>query len=66
MQLYVGIGTLIGTLITLISLVIYWPKNGHNWCQVCTIRRTEVVINTKRNHISAECDMQYHTTKTTI
>ena len=32
----------------------------------CTIRRTEVVINTKRNCISVECDMKYHSPKTTI
>ena len=32
----------------------------------CTICRTEVVINTKRNSISIECDMKYHSPKITI
>jgi hypothetical protein len=31
-----------------------------------TIYRTGIVINTKRNHISVECDMKYHSPKTTI
>jgi len=31
----------------------------------CTIERTEDVINTKRNRISVERDMKYHSPKTT-
>ena len=47
------------------SLVIYWPKNGHQCCQ-CAICRTEVVINPKGNRISVERDMKYHSPKITI
>jgi len=36
-----------------------WPP-GVSEIELC---RTEVVINTKRNHISAERDMQYHSPK---
>jgi hypothetical protein len=40
-------------------LTIYWPKNGHQWCQ-CTMCTTEVVNNMNRNPISVERDMKYH------
>jgi len=50
MQMYVGIVTLMAT----------------RGVRDCTICRTEVVNNIKRNHISAERDMQYRSPKTTI
>jgi hypothetical protein len=37
-----------------------------NGVRQCTVRRTEVVINTIRNYISAERDTKYHYPKITI
>jgi hypothetical protein len=45
------------------SLIIYWPQNGHQWCRQCTVHRMKVVINTKRYYISAECDTKCHSPK---
>ena len=39
------------------SLIIYWPKMATNCVRQCTLCRTEVVINTTGNHISAEHDI---------
>ena len=36
--------------------------NGVTHCTICS---TEDVFNTKRNHISVECDMKYHSPKLT-
>ena len=62
MQMYVGIVTLIN-LYVLSNLLAQMTTNGVRQCTVC---RTEVVINTKRNRTSVERDMQYHSSKTTI
>ena len=62
MQMYVGTVTLI-TLHVLSNLLAQkWPP----MVSECAICRTEVVINTKGNHISVERDMKYHSPKTTV
>ena len=63
MQMYVGIVTLI-TLHVLSNLLP--PKMATNAVRQCAICRTEVVNNTKGNHISVERDVKYHSSKTTI
>ena len=60
--MYVGIGTLI-TLHIISNLMV---QKGPSGVSEIALHAELNVINTKRNHISAEHDMQYHSTKTTI
>ena len=61
--MYVGTVTLI-TLHVLSNLLA--QKMATNGVRQCAICRSEVVINTKGNHISVERDVKYHSPKTTI
>ena len=60
--MYVAIVTLIN-LYVLSNLLAQMTTNGVRQCTVC---RTEVAINTRRNRISVERDTKYHSPKTTI
>ena len=59
--MYVGIVTLIT-----LHVLSTGPKMATNGVRQCAICRTEVVINTKGNHISVERDVKYHSPTTTI